>query len=570
MTLALPATAQDFMTWTWAEIEPHFSELAARPLNDATVGAWLTDWSRLSELIDEAHARLYIATTLDTTDQAAEERYHTFLSDIFPQAQASDQVLKQRLLDSKLEPDGFAIPLRNMRAEAELFRPENLPLLTEEHKISSRLNRVLGTQTIEWDGEELTLVQAERLQFDDRREVREAAWRKVSQRQLADRDAINALWAEYLPLRQKLAANAGFDSFRDFRWRQLQRFSYTPQDCRTFHAAIEEVVVPAAQRIYERRRARLGVESLRPWDLVVDPLGRPPLKPFETVQELEEKGEAIFRRVDPAFSDYFATMRREGLLDLENRPGKGPGAYSSSLEASKRAFIFMNATGVRDNVRTLLHESGHSFHTFETYSQPLYHQHSVPIEFAEVASMGMELLASPYLTTDQGGFYSPEDAARDRVAHLEKIVLFWPYMAVVDAFQHWVYEHPEQASTPENCDTQWAALWDRFMVGIDYSGLEPDKRNGWHRKHHIHRLPFYYVEYGLAQLGAVQVWRNALSDQAAAVAAYRRALALGGTVDLPELYRTAGARFAFDAKTLREAIDLLEGTIDALESGAPA
>jgi len=284
------------------------------------------------------------------------------------------------------------------------------------------------------------------------------------------------------------------------------------------------------------------------------------------VQELEEKGEAIFRRVDPALAEYYATMRREGLLDLENRPGKGPGAYSSTLEASKRDFIFMNAVGVRDNVRTLLHESGHAFHAFESFNQPLYHQRVIPMEFAEVASMSMELLAAPYLTKDEGGFYTPEEAARDRIAHLEKIILFWPYMAVVDAFQHWVYENVDAALDPDNCDEQWAALWDRFMVGIDYTGLEPDKRNGWHRKHHIHRLPFYYVEYGLAQLGAVQVWRNALSDQAGAVAAYRRALALGGTADLPTLFETAGARFAFDAGTLGEAVDLIERTIDSLES----
>src|SRR5690606_10121034 len=251
--------------------------------------------------------------TLNTTDQDAEARFHAFISDIYPNTEAANQELKRRLLDSSLEPEGFEIPLRNMRAEAELFRAENLSLLTEEQKISSRLNRILGTQTIEWEGETLTLLQAERLQFDNRREVREAAWRKVSQRQLADRDAINALWREYLPLRQKIAENAGFSSFRDYRWRQLLRFSYTPEDCYTFHAAIEEVVVPAAKRVYERRRVRLGVESLRPWDLAVDPLGRSALKPFETVQELEEKGEAIFRRVDPALAEYYATMRREGL-----------------------------------------------------------------------------------------------------------------------------------------------------------------------------------------------------------------------------------------------------------------
>lgn len=564
MSPTLPATGQEVTSWT--QVEPVFAELAERPLSADTISAWLVDWSRLDERIDETHARFYIATTQDTTDQAAEDRYHAFIGDVLPRAHAADQTLKQRLLSSGLEPEGFEIPLRNLRAEAELFRDENLPLLTEERKLASRLNRILGAQAIDWSGETLTLVQAERLYFDDQREVREAVWRKVSQRQLADRDAINSLWAEYLPLRQKLAENAGLSSFREYRWRQLQRFDYTPADCGTFHAAIEAVAVPAARRIYERRRAQLGLDTLRPWDLAVDPLGRPALKPFDTVAELEGKSEAIFRRVDPALGDLFATMRREKLLDLENRPGKGPGAYSSSLEASQRSFIFMNAVGVRDNVRTLLHEAGHSFHGFATYTQPLYPQRNVPIEFAEVASMAMELLAAPYLATDCGGFYTPQDAARDRAAHLEKIVLFWPYMAVVDAFQHWVYEHPEAAIDPDQCDATWAALWDRFMVGIDYSGLEPDKRNGWHRKHHIHRLPFYYVEYGLAQLGAVQVWRNALADQAGAVAAYRRALALGGTVELPALYRTAGARFAFDAGTLGEAVDLIERTIADLES----
>lgn len=267
MSFTLPATGQEVTSW--AQVEPVFAELAERPLSADTVGAWLADWSRLGERIDETYARFYIATTQDTTDQAAEERYHAFIGDVLPRAQAADQVLKQRLLESGLEPEGFEIPLRNLRAEADLFRDENLPLLTEERKLASRLNRILGTQTIDWEGEQLTLVQAERLYFDDRREVREAAWRKVSQRQLADRDALNALWAEYLPLRQKLAENAGLDSFREYRWRQLQRFDYTPADCETFHAAIEAVAVPASQRIYERRRVRLGVDTLRPgtWPL---------------------------------------------------------------------------------------------------------------------------------------------------------------------------------------------------------------------------------------------------------------------------------------------------------------
>ncbi len=564
MFSSLPQTVHSFMTWTWDAIEPYFQDLATRPLTASTVDEWLADWSRLSELIDETYGRLYVATTQDTTDEAAEQRYHAFLEHIYPHAQTADQQLKQKLLASGLKPDGFAIPLRNMLAEADLFREENLPLLTQERKVTSELNRLFGTQTVEWDGDERTLLQMEKVFTDPDRDVRERAWRLVSQRQISDRDAVNGLWVQYMNLRRQIAQNAGYDSYRDYRWRQLLRFDYTPEDCVTFHEAIEATAVPAAARMYERRRAQLGLDTLRPWDLDVDPTGQPALHPYDTVDELEQKGSVIFRQVDPQLGDYYDIMRREQLLDLANRKGKGPGAYSTGFETSKRPFIFMNAVGHNAEVRTLLHESGHAFHAFETFKLPFYHQRYTPMEFNEVASMAMELLAAPYLQASDGGFYTPDDYRRARIQHLEKIVRFWPYMAVVDAFQHWVYENHDAVSNPENCDAKWAELWDQFMIGIDFSGLEPDKRNGWHRKRHIHRTPFYYVEYGLAQLGAVLVWRNALHDQAGAVANYRRALGLGGTVTLPELYETAGVRFAFDAATLGEAIDLIEQTLNEL------
>ncbi len=561
----LPADKTNFLDESWDQIEPYFRALEERsPLRDL-LNVFVDEWSRLSELIDETYSQLYVATTQDTTDELAEKRFHAFLEHVFPQAQAADQRLKEKLLASGLEPEGFGIALRNMRAEADLFREENLPLQTRERKITSELNRILGTQTVEWEGQERTVIQMEALLIDPDRERRAQIYRILSDRQLADRDAINALWVQYMDVRRQIAANAGFDNYRDYRWRQLLRFDYTPEDCLTFQKAIEEVVVPAAKRIYDRRRARLDVESLRPWDLDTDTSGRPPLKPYSDVRELEEKGSSIFHRVDPILGGYYETLRKEGLLDLDNRKGKGPGAYSTGFDASKRPFVFMNAVGHYSDVRTLLHECGHAFHAFEVYKVPIYHLRATPMEFNEVASMAMELLAAPYLPASEGGFYSEADAARDRIAHLEKIVRFWPYMAVVDGFQHWVYENHDTASHPDNCDAEWAALWDRFMIGIDYSGLEADKRNGWHRKRHIHRTPFYYVEYGMAQLGAVQVWRNALHDQAEAVTCYRKALSLGGTVTLPQLYQTAGAKFAFDADTLREAVDLIESTIDQLE-----
>jgi oligoendopeptidase F len=274
----------------------------------------------------------------------------------------------------------------------------------------------------------------------------------------------------------------------------------------------------------------------------------------------------MFSSVDPQLGRYFLQMETESLLDLENRKGKAPGGFCIDFPLARKPFIFMNAVGLHDDVQTMLHEGGHAFHTFEIAGLPYHPQLEIPMEFAEVASMAMELLAAPYLTRDQGGFYSPEEAARARIEHLENSLLFWPYMAVVDAFQHWVYTQPQLARDPAECDACWSALWDRFMQGIDYSGLDEHKVTGWQRKVHIFQDPFYYIEYGLAQLGAVQVWRNARKDQAGAVAAYRRALSLGGTASLPELFRTAGAHFAFDADTLAEAVQLMVGTIEELES----
>ena len=284
------------------------------------------------------------------------------------------------------------------------------------------------------------------------------------------------------------------------------------------------------------------------------------------IEELNERTQAVFDQVDQTLGGYFKIMRGEDLLDLDNRKGKAPGGYCTYYPVIKRPFIFMNSVGLHDDVQTMLHEGGHAFHAFEASNLPYFHQEDVPIEFCEVASMGMELLAAPYLTKDKGGFYDPKDAARARIEHLEGIIAFWPYMAVVDAFQHWVYENVDDAHDAAKCDAKWAALWDRFMKGIDYTDLEEIKATGWHRKLHIYQVPFYYIEYGLAQLGAVQIFGNAREDQAKAVEAYRKALALGGTVTLPELFEAAGVRFAFDAETLGKAVALVEQTIDELST----
>jgi oligoendopeptidase F len=564
----LPSTPEALTAWTWPEIEPHYKDLQSRLLTADNVEGWLTDWTRLGEKLDEMYSRLAVATSVNTADKEADERMNQFLDGIFPNAMAAEQGLKEKLLASNLEPEGFEIPLRNMRAEADLFRESNLPLLAEQQKLSIEYDKIYGAQTVQWEGEEITLTKLGMNFQQPDRARREKAWRLKAERQLADRPAINDLWAKFMDVRAQIAKNAGKPSYREYTWVQKLRFDYTPEDCKSFAAAIEQVVVPAATRIYRKRQQALGLETLRPWDLVDGWYSRPAptadaptLKPFTSIEKLKRGASAIFHQVDPVLGGYFDSMVSDGLTDLENRRNKAPGAYCTSYTSLRKPFIFVNAVGIHDDVMTTLHESGHAFHVFETAKVPYIQQLAVPMEFAEVASMGMELLASPYLTE----FYSEADAARARIEHLEGMLLFWPFMAVVDSFQQWVYENPQAGADPAACDAKWGELWQRFIPGVDYSGLEEVRDTGWHRKLHIHQVPFYYVEYGLAQLGAVQIFGNARRDQRKAVADYRQALSLGGMVTLPELFQTAGAKFGFDAATLKKAVDLMEEVVAELE-----
>lgn len=576
MTLALPSSAHAFMDAAWPDIEPHYQQLKAITLTAENVEAWLDDWTALSDMLAEASSRLSVANTQDTADEAAEKRLTDFLENVSPKIQTEEQALKQMLLDSGLEPAGFEMPLKRMRTDAALFREENLPLLVETRTTSLEYRKLVGAHVLEWQGEELTSTQLAPRVVDADRQTRQKAWMLQSDSALEDRPAMNDLWAKLLDLRVRTAANAGYDNYRDYRWQEFHRFDYTPDDCKRFHDAIEKTVVPAAKRVYEAQREALGVDSLRPWDIstdayratdiMVNPPGLPELKPYDTLDELMATTEAIFQQADPELGKYFGIMRQEELLDLGNRKGKAPGGYCTSWDHVKRPFIFMNAVGLHRDVQTLLHEAGHAFHVFEIGNLRYHQQADYPIEFAEVASMAMELLAAPYLSADAGGFYTAQEAAVARIEHLKSNLLFWPYMAVVDAFQHWVYENPDDALDSANCDAKWVELWDRFIQGQDWSGLDEHKADGWHRKLHIYMIPFYYVEYGLAQLGAMQVWRNSLDDQAQALKDYRAALSLGGTAPLPDLYAAAGAKLAFDADTLGGVVKLAEDTIAELSA----
>jgi oligoendopeptidase F len=564
----LPATSAEFRGWPWERIAPYYDELLARPLTRESLAAWLADWTALSSLVDEVNTYFTIATTVNTADEEAERGYTAYLDTIQPQALAAEQRMREKLLASDLEaPEGFAVPLRKLRAEADLYREANAPVLSELRKLVLEYEKIAGARMVQWEGQELPLPQVYPFLLDTDRGIRERAWRAMREREALDTPALTNLWRRMMRQRRQLAVNASLPSYREYRWRQLFRFDYTTDDAKRFQDAIAEVAVPAAQKLNERRRRRLGVETLRPWDMQVDASGKPRLQPYTTITELEERASAVFARVDPQFGVYFETMRAEGLLDLESRANKAPGGYSLEYSVRRKPFIYMNAVGAQDDVETLLHEGGHAFHSFEAAHLPYLQQiqeQMLPMEFAEVASMGMELLATPYLTREQGGFYSEAEAARARIRHLDSIVRFWPYMAMIDALQHWMYEHEEGADLGA-CDEYWVTLVDRYWPDQDWSGLDALKRTYWHRQGHVFDDPFYYIEYGVAQLGAAQVWANALKDQAGAVAAYRRALSLGATATLPELYEAAGARFSFDAETLRAAIDLMVETIDQLE-----
>jgi oligoendopeptidase F len=367
-------------------------------------------------------------------------------------------------------------------------------------------------------------------------------------------------------LRSRIAANAGFPNVEEYAFRSKCRFDYTPADCRRFHEAIEAVISPAVERLMRRRAERMGLDKLRPWDVSADPDGRPPIRPFESAAQLIQTTSHVFERVSPACGAEFRTMMAEQLLDLDSRKGKAPGGYCETLHYRGRPFIFMNAVGVLEDVSTLLHEGGHAFHAFAARRQPLIWQRHPGLEMCELASMSMELLASPYLDRQDGGFFDTEDYRRARIEHLEDVLLTLSHVASVDAFQSWLYTSGDGGDRAAR-DAAWLRIRSRFERGVDWSGLERERVARWYRQLHIFLHPFYYIEYGLAQIGALQVWRNSMQDSGEAMRQYRSALALGATRSLPELYQAAGAKFTFDVGAIQELAMLVESELERLGQG---
>lgn len=550
----------------WAQIEPLFLKLidvAPALRHGKDLIRWLLNGSELASAMMEHGTRSYIRMTCHTDDAEAERAYLHLVEEIEPKSKPLWFQLQQIYLASphrrKLPRSRWLVFDRETEKDVALFRPENIPLQTAEAKLEQGYQKTTGAMTVKLNGEELTLQQAGRLLEENDRAVRENAWRAIAARRLKDREALEKRFDELAACRTSIARNAGFPDYRAYAFKMRSRFDYTPADCETYHAAVAEFIVPLERELQARRARKLNLRQLRPWDLSVDPLGRPPLRPFREVSTLVDRTREIFRRIEPEFEKDFSTLIRFNLLDLESRKGKAPGGYQSSLEEARLPFIFMNAVGLQRDVDTLLHEGGHAFHSLAVRDEPMVMYRHAPLEFCEVASMSMELLAHPHLEA----FYTPSDAQRARRTHLEGVVNLLCWIAAVDAFQHWIYTHPGHPA--EQRRSVWCELLERFGGGEDWTGLDEERAYLWHRQPHLFCHPFYYIEYGIAQLGALQVWRRAERNQDTAVRKFRRALALGGSKPLPDLFRAAGIRFDFSARILKPTAAFLRQRLTELE-----
>jgi len=542
----------------WSQIEPLFDRLdrecgEARTVEDFE--RWLLDWGEVSAALDQESSCRYIAMTCHTDDESAKEAYLKFVEEIEPQLKPRQFQLANRYLAHPLRQSvprrRYEVFDRETEVEVELYRDDNVPLETEETKLGQQYQELIGSLTVQFRGEEKTLPQMARYLEEPDRALRQEAWELSARRRLQEKAKLDEIFDQLTRLRERIGANAGFSNYRDYAFRSKCRFDYSPADCLDFHEAVEKEVLPIVRDLQSSRCEQLGIESLRPWDSEVDPRNRAPLHPFGNIAELTSRSHEIFSKLDPELGADFQKMRDLKLLDLENRKGKAPGGYQSTLNEARLPFIFMNAVGVQRDVETVLHEGGHAFHALATQEEDFYSYRHAPIEFCEVASMSMELLGNEHLEQ----FYRPGEAQRARRVHLVGIVKFFPWMATVDAFQHWIYTHEGHSAAERTA--AWLGLMKRFGGLTNWISYEEIRASLWHRQLHIFLEPFYYVEYGIAQLGALQVWANARRNRAEALRAYRTALSLGGSRPLPELFQAAGCVLNFKADAIRPLMQLI-------------
>ena len=552
----------DIDATTWENLQPFYQQLLER--NFKCVGCvkqFLLDRSELDAAAAEAGSDLYIAMTCNTEDEDIKNAFLAFIENVEPELKKVTFELNKKVVEaecaSELDADKFGVMLRDWKADVAIFRNENVPLQTEDTKLGQEYSELCGAMMVDFDGEEKTMPQMGVYQQDQDRHVREMAWQGTADRRLLDRDAIDGIFDKMVENRNQTALNAGFANYMEYMFAVKHRFDYTPSDCVAFHDAIEQKCMPIVRKLAEDRKAALGVDTLRPWDIAVDPHGLAALKPFDSADDLIEKTSNLFHRMGEGLGDMFDTMRDGGYsLDLDSRKGKAPGGYQASRDRKRMPFIFMNAAGLPRDLDTMVHEAGHAFHYMLCRHDDLVWNRSAPLEFAEVASMSMESMAYPFLDE----FYNKDECKRAIRKHLEGVVSTLPWVATIDAFQHWIYLNPEHSR--EERTAKWLELGKRFGGSVDWSGLESQQEAVWHRQLHPFEVPFYYVEYGIAQLGALQMWLHYRKDPKSAIAAYKKGLTLGASRPLPELFEEAGLRFDFSLEMVGELMEAVQEELD--------
>jgi oligoendopeptidase F len=564
----MPFVPPDLDCSSWSMLEPLYRALLDRPVTSrADLEQWLRDFADLDDIVDEYNTWAYIRHTCQTDDPEVEKAYMHVVEDLEPNVKPLYVALQKKFLsaarETGLDRDLLISHLaREWQADVDVYREANVPLQVEQTRLSTEYGKICGAMMVDYRGRPHTLQQMARYLEETDRVVREDAWRLVASRVLEDREPVERIFDRLLELRHEIARNAQQPDYRSYIWLANKRFDYTPEMCLQFGQSCEALIRPLIEELDEQAARDLGVSQLRPWDGAVDPKGRPPLRPFEPddIEGFVEKTERMIRRMSPYFGERFATLRLGETLDLDSRRAKRPGGYQESLRKSRKPFIFMNAGGVHNDVRTLLHEGGHAFHAFEAWDHvELSFLRRVPTEFAEVASMSMELLAAG--AYDE--FYSSDEASRAVRKTIEAAIRLLPWIATIDGFQHWLYTHP--GHTRDERTAYWLSLLDRFSSrAVEWSGLEDVRAANWQRQIHLFNWPFYYIEYGIAQLGALQLWLQYKQDPHRALANYRAALALGGTRPLPELFEAAGVPFDFSADAIAPLVDAVRGGLAAL------
>ena len=547
----------------WDQIQPVYQEFLEREIDSAeALEQWLLELGQFDAFVGETGSMLYVEMTCDTENEEIKQAYLDFVEQVQPELAKVGDLLNRKLADSPhadaLDSVEYNVLLRDTRMDLALFREENIALGTELTKLGQRYNEICGAMTVDFDGEERTMQQMGKyLQVNDR-EVRKSAYRAVGERRFQDSQEIDELFDKMVGLRHQIALNAGYENFRDYTFDAKHRFDYTPDDCESFQTAIEQICVPLMRDIDEERRAVLGLDALRMWDMGHDVKGRSPLQPFAEVEEMVAGTSRMFHRLSAELGEFFDSLRDGTSLDLDSRKGKAPGGYQLQRDHSRKPFIFMNATGLQRDLETMVHEAGHAFHSIYADHLPLVDYRSAPIEFCEVAAMSMELLTHDFLDE----FYSPEDANRAVREHLEGIVSILAWIATIDAFQHWIYTNP--GHTKEERHHQWIELGERFGSILDWSEFEEWRKVGWQRQLHLFSYPFYYIEYGIAQLGALQLWLQYQKNPQTALDNYARSMRLGGSRPLPELFEAGEMSFDLGSTTVEGLIDAVRTELDQL------